>query len=112
MALGLFLIDRGWITKEGLDVASAEAAAAGERLDRHLTRTGLVPRERVLAALADQFQMPMIDLSTTVVDQAVLSLVPARVIYGQRCVPVASPPAPRAASALLWRAPLGGGCPT
>ncbi|MEK6700791.1 MAG: GspE/PulE family protein [Planctomycetota bacterium] len=89
MALGVFLIDRGWISKELLDAAAAEATAAGERLDRHLTRTGLVARERVLAALADQFQMPMIDLSTTVVDQAVLSLVPAKVVYGQRCVPVA-----------------------
>lgn len=89
MPLGSYLIDRGWLTQDDLDRAHAEGAATGERLDVTLVRIGAVPRERILTALSEQFHMPVVDLTSTTAEPAVLSLVPAKVVFSRRCVPIA-----------------------
>jgi len=88
MAIGAFLVSRGVITGEQLDQAAAEQKASGERLDRVLIRMGLASREDVLAAVGDQFHMPVIDLGNLAVDGPVLASLPAKVVFRQRCVPI------------------------
>jgi general secretion pathway protein E/type IV pilus assembly protein PilB len=89
MDLGSVILDRAMLSAEGLDDARREAAASGERLDRVLVRSGRLRREQVLEALAAHFHMPVADLPSLSVEPAVLTLVPARFVFGRRCVPVA-----------------------
>ena len=77
MGIGSVLIDRGLITKAQLDQAVAEQRASGERLDRVLVRLGLINRDQVLAAIGDQFHMPIVDLASITVEPNVLESLPA-----------------------------------
>lgn len=88
MALGTILIQRGLLTSAQLDTAVAAQRASGERLDRVLARLGLVPRAALLDAVGDHFHMPVVDLAGMDVPAAVLSLLPAKLVYKQRCVPI------------------------
>jgi len=88
MTLGAYLLHRGWLTPDELARAELDAAVTGDRLDVSLARTGAVPRERLLEALSEQFHMPVVDLSQVVADPAVLALVPAKVVFRRRCVPI------------------------
>ncbi len=89
MSIGSLLLERGIISKEQLDQASAEQAASGERLDRVLIRRGMVSRGQVTRAIGDQFHLPVVDLPTLSVDAAVLACLPAKLVFKQRCVPIA-----------------------
>jgi len=88
MAIGSVLVQRGTITQAQLDHALVEQRSSGERVDRVLVRLGYVSREQVLTAVGDQFHMPVVDLATMTVDPAVLSSLPAKLVYKQRCVPI------------------------
>ncbi len=88
MGIGTVLLERGLITRAQLEEALAEQRATGDRLDRVLVRMGLVTREQVLHAIGDQFQMPVVDLETVIVEAKVLSLLPAKLVYKQNCVPI------------------------
>lgn len=89
MDLGVTLLDRGLITVDELEAARGEAVASGDRLDRVLVRSGRLGREQVLQALSEQFHMALADLPSLTVEPAVLSLVPAKFVFGRRCVPIA-----------------------
>lgn len=89
MDVGIAILERGWMTEADLESARGEASASGERLDRVLVRSGRLRREQVLEALSEHFHMPLADLPSLTVDQAVLSLVPAKFVFGRRCVPIA-----------------------
>ena len=88
MGIGLILEEHGLITQDQLDEAIAEHHRTGERLDRVFVRLGFVSREDVLRALGDQFHMPVVDLATTAVERDVLEILPAQLVYKQRCVPI------------------------
>jgi type II secretory ATPase GspE/PulE/Tfp pilus assembly ATPase PilB-like protein len=89
MDLGTVILDRGMLGEAELEDARREAASSGERLDRVLVRSGRLRRGQVLEALAAHFHMPVADLPSLSVEPAVLGLVPARFVFGRRCVPVA-----------------------
>lgn len=96
MGIGAVLLERGLVTKGQMDAAINEQRLSGERLDRVLVRMGVVSREQVLAAIGDQFHMPVIDLGSVVVESKILESLPAKLVYKQNCVPIArsdtSPP--------------------
>ncbi|MCX5691837.1 MAG: ATPase, T2SS/T4P/T4SS family [Planctomycetota bacterium] len=89
MAIGHALIARGILTSVQLDAAVAEQRSSGERLDRVLVRLGLASRPEVLAAVGEQFHMQVVDVASCSVEQAVLSMLPAKLVFKQRCVPIA-----------------------
>ena len=89
MGLGNLLLERGLISRGQLDSALAEQTASGERIERVLVRQGIVTREQILATLGEQFHLDVVDLTTLSVEPAVLQLLPAKLVYRQRCVPVA-----------------------
>jgi type II secretory ATPase GspE/PulE/Tfp pilus assembly ATPase PilB-like protein len=88
MGIGSVLLERGLISKTQLQQALAEQRSSGERLDRVLVRLGFVSRGQVLAAIGDQFHMPVVDLEDVVVEAKILQSLPARLVYKQNCVPI------------------------
>ena len=89
MGIGTVLFERGLVSKAQLEQAVTEQRASGERLDRVLIRMGIISRDQILSAIGDQFHMPVVDLSSLVVDPKVLEALPAKLVYKQNCVPIA-----------------------
>ncbi|MBX3363673.1 MAG: type II/IV secretion system protein [Phycisphaeraceae bacterium] len=88
MSIGLLLFEKGLIDRAQLDRAVDEERLTGERLEKVLLRLGAVTRAQVLEAMAEQFHMTVVDLSTAEVDREVLSLLPAKIVTRQMCVPI------------------------
>ncbi|MWV48268.1 glycosyltransferase [Rathayibacter sp. VKM Ac-2803] len=60
--VGEILLDRGLISREQLDEALRRQAREGGLLGRHLIIDGAVTRREMYAALAEQWDAPMVDL--------------------------------------------------
>ena len=88
MGIGTILVDRGLISSEQLNEAIEDQKRSGERLDHVLVRLGHVAPEDVLVAIGQQFDMPIIDLSEIQVEDDVLQMLPAKLVFKQHCVPV------------------------
>lgn len=88
MALGTLLLDRGLLTREQFELALAEQRASGERLHQTLIRLGMITPERVTQVIAEQFDMPLVDLASMAPDEPVLQAIPAQVVFRLRCVPI------------------------
>ena len=88
MGIGTLLLDRGLISDEQLAEAISEQQRTGERLDHALVRLGFVGPQDVLEAIGQQFGLPIVDLATLEVDDEVLRLLPSKLVFKQRCVPV------------------------
>ena len=88
MGIGMTLVNQGLISPEQLDEALAEQRSSGERLDRMLVRKGYATREQVLAAMGEQFHMPVVDLASVEVEPKVLEALPSKLVYRQSCVPI------------------------
>ncbi len=88
MALAAHLLQRGILSKPDLDRAVIEQRSSGERIDKVLIRMGLATRQQVLAAVGEQFHMPVVDMTTLDVDAATLATLPSKLVFQQRCVPI------------------------
>jgi general secretion pathway protein E/type IV pilus assembly protein PilB len=88
VGIGSILVERGLITDDHLAQAIAEQNRTGERLDHVLVRLGFVTAGQVLEAIGQQFAMPIVDLSTIEVKPDVLSVLPPKLVFKQRCVPL------------------------
>jgi len=86
--LGSILRERGLISDEQLEQAVAEHRRTGERLDQALVRLGHVRGQQMLEALAEAFDLPLIDLAAVTPDEAALAAIPRRIVFKQRCAPV------------------------
>ncbi len=88
MGVGTILIERGLIDSEQLDRAIEEQNRTGERLDHVLVRLGLVSSAAVLEVIGQQFALPIVDLDSIDVAAEVLKLLPPKLVFKQRCVPI------------------------
>jgi type IV pilus assembly protein PilB len=75
--LGDILMREGLITRDQLAAALAEQKSSGHRLGYVLVKLGLVQELEVTKVLARQFRMPAVDLTRFEVDPKILKLVPA-----------------------------------
>lgn len=75
--LGDILIREGLITRDQLTAALAEQKSSGHRLGYVLVKLGLVQELEVTKILARQYRMPAVDLSRFEVDPKILKLVPS-----------------------------------
>jgi len=89
MAIGSMLMSKGILSRESLERALADQVVSGDRLDRVIIRLGLARREDVLRAVGEQFDLEVVDMSTLVVDAATLGLLPPKLVFRQKCVPIA-----------------------
>ncbi len=88
MGIGTLLLDRGLISDIQLAEAIAEQQRTGERLDHVLVRLGFVRPHEVLEAIGQQFGMPIVDLTSIEVDESTLRMLPPKLVFKQRCVPI------------------------
>ncbi|MHC4415377.1 MAG: GspE/PulE family protein [Planctomycetota bacterium] len=88
MGIGSILLERGLIREEQLEQAIAEQNRTGERLDHVLVRLGFVSSADVLDAIGHQFALPIVDLNAIEVEEEVLRLLPPKLVFKQRCVPI------------------------
>jgi len=75
--LGDILIREGLITREQLGSALAEQKSSGHRLGYVLVKLGLVQELEVTKVLARQYRMPAVDLTRFEVDPKIIKLVPS-----------------------------------
>src|SRR5574338_666684 len=86
--LGDILIREGLISKEQLNSALAEQKSSGHRLGYVLVKLGLVQELEVTKVLAKQYRMPAVDLSRFEVDPKIIKLVPADMAVKQTVLPL------------------------
>ena len=89
MGIGSILLERGLITDDQLSESINEQRRTGERLDHVLVRLGYVRQSDVLEAIGQQFSMPIVDLNLVDVKDEVLKVLPSKLVFKQRCVPIA-----------------------
>jgi type IV pilus assembly protein PilB len=75
--LGDILMREGLITRDQLAAALAEQKSSGHRLGYVLVKLGLVQELEVTKVLARQYRMPAVDLTRFEVDPKILKLVPS-----------------------------------
>ena len=75
--LGQILIEDGLLTREQLGQALAEQKQSRTRLGYALVKLGFVPELEVTKVLARQYRMPAVDLSRFEVDGRILKLIPS-----------------------------------
>jgi general secretion pathway protein E/type IV pilus assembly protein PilB len=88
VGIGSILVERGLISEEQLAEAITEQNRTGVRLDQVLVRLGFVNPAQVLEAIGQQFALPIVDLNAVKVDGETLQLLPAKLVFKQRCVPI------------------------
>jgi type IV pilus assembly protein PilB len=75
--LGDILIREGLITRDQLTAALAEQKSSGHRLGYVLVKLGLVQELEVTKVLARQYRMPAVDLTRFEVDPKMIKLIPS-----------------------------------
>jgi general secretion pathway protein E/type IV pilus assembly protein PilB len=88
MGVGTILLERGLIDSNQLDEAIKEQNRTGERLDHVMVRLGQVSSSDVLEVIGQQFALPIVDLDSIEVDPQVLELLPPKLVFKQRCIPI------------------------
>ena len=86
--LGERLLDAGVISRAQLDLALREGRRQGRLLGETLVGLGFVSAEALTNSLADESQSEVIDVTTVVVDDAVLTLVPHELAKRHRALPL------------------------
>lgn len=86
--LGSILLKKGWITRERLDAALEEGRNSGMRLGEILLTRSWIFEPELAHALAEQFNLPYLDLSAKSFDPTVAALLPLEVARRLFAVPV------------------------
>ena len=86
--LGERLLAAGVITRPQLDLALREGRRQGKMLGESLIALGFVSAEALTSSLADEANSEVIDVASTVVDDAVLALVPYELAKRHRALPL------------------------
>jgi type IV pilus assembly protein PilB len=86
--LGDMLVREGLITREQLSKALAEQKQSGQRLGYTLVKMGILPEIDLTKALAKQHRMPAVDLSRFEVDPKVAKMIPAELAQKHLVMPL------------------------
>jgi type IV pilus assembly protein PilB len=86
--LGEVLIERGLLSDEDLQRALQLQTTSGRRLGEELVALGVLDERSVAQALAEQFDLPLIDLRQRRPDPDALALVPESLARGLQAVPM------------------------
>jgi general secretion pathway protein E/type IV pilus assembly protein PilB len=83
------LLQKSLITAEQRTQAIETARAKGVRAERAIVELGLASEEDVLDAMSQVLGIDRVDVAHAQVDRAVLALLPSKVVFRKRVVPVA-----------------------
>ena len=86
--LGDFLLERGFITQQQLDLALTKQKDLLKPLGEILIDLGILKEARLAHALAEQLNIPYIDLFTTPLQPNSIDLVPEHLARKYKCIPV------------------------
>ncbi|MFQ5703397.1 MAG: type IV-A pilus assembly ATPase PilB [Gemmatimonadales bacterium] len=86
--LGDLLVREGLITREQLQQALAEQKGTGMRLGYTLVKLGFVEETEITKMLARQYRMPAVDLSRFEVDKRIVKIVPTEVAVKHTVLPL------------------------
>jgi cellulose synthase/poly-beta-1,6-N-acetylglucosamine synthase-like glycosyltransferase len=86
--VGEILLMRGIPTAEQIDEALAEQQRTGNRLGEILVHSHVINESDLVSALADQFQLPLVDLSDLNIDELPRDVIPEPLARHLRCVPI------------------------
>jgi type IV pilus assembly protein PilB len=87
-SLGQWLVEQGIITQKVWEDAQAQEKSSGEPLRKVLIRQGLVSEEDMANFIAQQMDIPRIDLSNYLIDSKVIDLVPELLARKYQLVPI------------------------
>ena len=88
MDLTEILAKQGIISKKDADHASKEASKNEELITKTLLRLGLANSNEILGGLAEQYALPIIDLTNINPTKNILELLPSRIVFRLECAPV------------------------
>lgn len=80
--IGKLLLDNNFLTQEQLDTAIARQKSTGSRLGQVLVDMGLVNEDQILELLAQQLEIPFIDIKNYTLNPEIVQLLPE--IYARR----------------------------
>ncbi|HEV8448997.1 MAG TPA: ATPase, T2SS/T4P/T4SS family [Gemmatimonadaceae bacterium] len=86
--LGEMLVRDGLLTREQLSKALAEQKQNGQRLGYTLVKMGMLPEIDLTKALAKQHRMPAVDLSRFEVDPKIAKMIPAELAQKNLVMPL------------------------
>jgi type II secretion system protein E len=89
MSLERLLRTRRLLADDDLTRAVDEQRRTGERFDHVVLRLGLVQPGAILTALADEFDLRIVELDSVEPDDATLKAIPPKLVFKLRCVPIA-----------------------
>jgi type II secretion system (T2SS) protein E len=87
-ALGSLLVRDGLLTEEDLQSALAQQRVSGKRLGEILVERGDVTRTQVARMLAEQVEMPLVELEESEVDIGAATLLNEELARRYRAIPV------------------------
>ncbi len=88
MNLSQILLGKGLLTAEQVAEATALQRAEGLRLDRAIVQRGYLTERQLLEVMAEQLDLPFVDLETATIDADVLRALPSKIVYRKRLVPI------------------------
>lgn len=88
MSITQILLEKGMLSPEQLIDAVNLQRAEGLRLDRALVQLGFLSERQMLQLMAEQLQLPLMDLADITIDAEILRALPAKVVYRKRLVPI------------------------
>jgi general secretion pathway protein E/type IV pilus assembly protein PilB len=86
--IGEILVSQGVVTRSQVEEARREARKSGERLEQAIARLGFANTERSMRALAAELGLPFLRLDEADFDDAAVALVPPRLVFRLRAIPV------------------------
>ena len=86
--LGDALVDKGLITQEQLQEALTKGKLAGKRVGLILVEMGLVTEQEIVRVLAEQLNVPHIDLSHYLIEPSTVRLIPEPVARRHQLIPI------------------------
>ncbi len=88
MSITKILVDKGLLTGEQLEEAVRLHKTEGLRLDRAIVQLGFLTERQVLEVMAEQLDLPLVNLSDMTIDPQTLRALPHKIVYRKRLVPI------------------------
>lgn len=85
----VLLQEEGLVSKAAIDAATAEGAKNNKSLLQTLTQTGVIDDELLTHAIAQVSGVPYVNLTNSIIDQSILSLLPSDIAERFMAVPLA-----------------------
>ena len=82
------LQEKGFLTPEQLLIAQTAPKSPGEHISQTLVRLGLITEDKLLRILAESLGLTFVDLSEFMIEQSVISSVPAKFVMRKKLLPL------------------------